>query len=262
MQFSLYFIFHSSFPQVILERLYPFLLIRISEFLMGLKLSANSRVALSSFEILFLLSSLSLFWFKIIRLPISGIRNSGSQISASFTSDGRHIISASEDSNVYIWNNYSPVAPVPHQAKSIQSCERFPCNAVVAIPWSGMKSETLASNEQVSWDSIGNSENVCHCRRDPSHDSLISFSSQNSFSLSHEFFSEALPRGSATWPEEKLPASSSLSPASAIRKSQYRRLKSSCQSRAASHAWGLMIVTAGWDGRIRLFHNYGLPVRL
>ncbi|XXG43285.1 hypothetical protein AAC387_Pa01g3355 [Persea americana] len=190
-----------------------------------------------------------------------GIRNSGSQLYASFSSDGKHIISASEDCNVYIWNYHSPVGPTPHQAKSIQTCERFSCNALVAVPWSGMKSETLASNEQVSRDSIGNTENVCHCRRDP-HNSLISFSSQNSFSLSHEFFSEALPKGSATWPEEKLPSPTSLSPASAIRKSQYRRLKSSCQNMATSHAWGLVIVTAGSDGRIRSFHNYGLPIRL
>jgi hypothetical protein len=26
--------------------------------------------------------------------------------------------------------------------------------------------------------------------------------------------------------------------------------------------WGLVIVTAGWDGRIRTYLNYGLPLRL
>jgi hypothetical protein len=45
-----------------------------------------------------------------------------------------------------------------------------------------------------------------------------------------------------------------------MHKSQYKFLKNSCQSTAASHAWGLVIVTAGWDGRIKSFHNYGLPV--
>ncbi|KAJ8632350.1 hypothetical protein MRB53_025686 [Persea americana] len=186
-----------------------------------------------------------------------GIRNSGNQISARFTSDGSHIISVGEDSNVCIWNHNSPDGPLPQRTKSIRSCERFlSSNASIAIPWLGMKSETLAPNEQVSGDSTGNVENAC------SHNSLISLSSQNSVSLSHEFFSEAPPKGSATWPEEKLPTSSSPSPASAICKSQYRFLKTSCQNTVTSHAWGLVIVTAGSDGRIRSFHNYGLPVRL
>jgi hypothetical protein len=30
----------------------------------------------------------------------------------------------------------------------------------------------------------------------------------------------------------------------------------------SSHLWGLVIVTAGWDGRIRTYLNYGLPLRL
>ncbi|PSS23524.1 WD repeat-containing protein isoform 2 [Actinidia chinensis var. chinensis] len=34
-----------------------------------------------------------------------GLRNSRNQISASFTSDGTHIIAVSEDSNIYMWNN-------------------------------------------------------------------------------------------------------------------------------------------------------------
>nr|GMD65787.1 WD repeat-containing protein 44-like [Ipomoea batatas] len=33
-----------------------------------------------------------------------GSRNSGSQVPSTFTSDGKHIISISEDSNVYIWS--------------------------------------------------------------------------------------------------------------------------------------------------------------
>lgn len=217
--------------------------------------TASSSCKISAVPLADLYFRLNLFW-----LSLSGIRHSGSQISASFTSDGRHIISVSEDSNVYIWNHNSPDGPLPQQPKSIQSCERFlSSNALVAIPWLGMKS---GSNEQVSEDSTGNRENVCHCRRDPSQNSLVSLSSQNSVSLSHEFFSESSPKGSATWPEEKLPTSGSLTPASAICKSQYRFLKTSCQNIVTSHAWGLVIVTAGSDGLIRSFHNYGLPVCL
>ncbi|KAK8269158.1 hypothetical protein V6Z12_D11G110900 [Gossypium hirsutum] len=69
-----------------------------------------------------------------------GLRNAGSQISASFTSDGMRIVSVSEDSNVYVWNNISQDGLVP-QAKNNWSCERFfSNNASVAIPWCGMTS--------------------------------------------------------------------------------------------------------------------------
>lgn len=190
------------------------------------------------------------------------IRNSGSQICASFTSDGKHIISASEDSSVYVWNHDSLDGAMHSQAKSIRSSEHFfSCNTSVAIPWPGIRSETLASDEQVSRVSFGNSAGGCHSETAPSPTTFVSLSSPNSFLLSHEFFSEALPKGSATWPEEKLPALSSLS-APAICKSHYRLLKTSWQNAVASHAWGLVIVTASLDGRIRSFHNYGLPIRL
>ncbi|KAF8379984.1 hypothetical protein HHK36_027452 [Tetracentron sinense] len=203
-----------------------------------------------------------------------GIRNAGSQISASFTSDGKHIVSASEDSNIYVWNYISQDKPAPSQAKSIWSCERFLSNnASVAIPWCGMKtgnyvistlSETLPSSI-ISGNPPGSSpENGWqHFHLDENSHNTLLFSSPDCFSLNHGFFSEALPKGSATWPEEKLPASSSLAVSSAICKSHYKLLKTTCQSTSSSpHAWGLVIVTAGWDGRIRSYHNYGLPIRL
>ncbi|XP_058104851.1 uncharacterized protein LOC131248545 [Magnolia sinica] len=199
-----------------------------------------------------------------------GLRNAGSQISASFSSDGRHIISASEDSNVYVWNYNTPERPTPHQAKSIWSSERFfSSNVSVAIPWPGMKSVNSAppssgtpSDQQVRQDLTGSSENG---RRGSSDflQNMPSFSSPDHCLLGRGFFLEVLPKGSATWPEEKLPASGLLTVSSAMCKSQYKFLKTSCQNTVtAPHAWGSVIVTAGWDGRIRSFHNYGLPVRL
>ncbi|XVF80259.1 hypothetical protein PTKIN_Ptkin15bG0056700 [Pterospermum kingtungense] len=69
-----------------------------------------------------------------------GLRNAGSLISASFTSDGMRIVSVGEDSNVYVWNYISQDGPVP-QAKNNWSCEHFfSNNASVAIPWCGMTS--------------------------------------------------------------------------------------------------------------------------
>ncbi|PON81233.1 Guanine nucleotide-binding protein, beta subunit [Trema orientale] len=176
-----------------------------------------------------------------------GLRNSGNQISACFTSDGKRIVSACEDSNVYVWNCFSQEEAILSQVTKVRSCERFSTDASVAIPWCGLKCE--------------NSENGS-----PFHivDKCISetppFSSLESFSLSQEFFLESFPKASATWPEEKLPVSSPQAKQSTLHKSQLKFLKASCKNRFSSHAWGMVIVTAGWDGRIRSFHNYGLPI--
>uniref|UniRef100_A0A6P4A1F3 2-deoxy-glucose resistant protein 2-like n=1 Tax=Ziziphus jujuba TaxID=326968 RepID=A0A6P4A1F3_ZIZJJ len=175
------------------------------------------------------------------------LRNAGNQISAYFTSNGKHIVSACDDSNVYVWNCSNQEETVLSQAKNVTSCERFFSNASVAIPWGGLKRSHSENGSQIH----GLDERLSEA---------LPFSSPACFSLSQEFYLESFPKGSATWPEEKLPTSSPLAKTSIMHKSQYKFLKSSCQSTSNSHAWGLVIVTAGWDGRIKSFHNYGLPL--
>ncbi|KAL8240801.1 hypothetical protein R6Q59_014156 [Mikania micrantha] len=170
-----------------------------------------------------------------------GQRNGGNQLYASFTSDGKHIVSACEDSNIYVWNCNNQKEPSLYQHKTVRSFECFSSDASVVLPWCGLK---VGSDD--GWklqDGLPNSS--------PSY-----------FSLGQEFFLESIPKGSATWPEEKLPTSSPPDPSSPLCKSQYKFFKTSCQSSAGSHSWGLVIVTAGWDGHIRSFLNYGLPVTL
>lgn len=196
-----------------------------------------------------------------------GIRNAGSQISASFTSDGKHIVSASEDSFVYVWDSNNSDRAVSSHFRSKSSCEKFfSNNACVAVPWNG----TACSN--VLPCLLGSSPNPSGIRvryttessleHQPSTESshLRTLFSADTISLG---FSDPFSRGVATWPEEKLTSSNSLIVSSATCKSEYKFLKTTCQNMAgSSHAWGLVIVTAGWDGRIRVFQNYGLPVRL
>ncbi|OWM79655.1 hypothetical protein CDL15_Pgr023067 [Punica granatum] len=179
-----------------------------------------------------------------------GLRSLGNQTSASFTSDGKHIVSASEDSNVYIWNCSNHEDPTFSETKAIRSCERFSSNASVAIPWCGMKYKN--SGNEWEFGVSGNSQEL---------EETVP-STPACFSLGQEFVLDTFPKGSATWPEEKLPTSSPLGSSPPMHRSQYKFLKSSCQSTSNSHAWGLVIVTAGWDGRIRSFLNYGLPVPL
>ncbi|XP_020593255.1 WD repeat-containing protein 44-like isoform X2 [Phalaenopsis equestris] len=54
-----------------------------------------------------------------------GFHNTGSKISATFTPNGEHIVSASKDSNVYIWNHMNQTHIPSTNSKSIKSFERF-----------------------------------------------------------------------------------------------------------------------------------------
>lgn len=77
-----------------------------------------------------------------------GFRNTSSQIAASFTANGKYVISASEDSYVYIWNYESPNTPAARNQGVCRAYEYFPSRSVsVAIPWSGMKPEPLVSRQ-------------------------------------------------------------------------------------------------------------------
>ncbi|KAE8719706.1 histone-lysine N-methyltransferase ATXR6-like [Hibiscus syriacus] len=173
-----------------------------------------------------------------------GACNGGNQAFASLTPDGKHIVSACEDANVYVWNCVDQDEQSRPRAKDVRSFERFFANASIAIPWCGMKSENAENGRQFEVLNENLPDN-------------FPFSSPSHFSLSHEYYIESFPKESATWPEETLPPSTV---SSSMHKSQYKFLKSSCQNTFKSHAWGLVMVTAGLDGRIRSFLNYGLPV--
>ncbi|XP_060180156.1 uncharacterized protein LOC132609951 [Lycium barbarum] len=185
-----------------------------------------------------------------------GTKNLGSQCPASFTSDGKHVLAVTEDSNVYIWNYSNEGGTTTSQAKKVRSSENFfSGNASVAIPWYGFKTNpgtTLPGSVLPNGDVNENSL--------PSKTSSL----QDCFSLGRVSFLDSLLKvGSATWPEEKLPDSSppaTVSPS--ICKSEYKILKSAWQNAlSSSHLWGLVVVTAGLDGCIRTFLNHGLPLR-
>ncbi|CAN4127155.1 unnamed protein product [Withania somnifera] len=166
-----------------------------------------------------------------------GIRNSGNQFPASFTSDGKHVLAVTEDSNVHIWN-YADQGRTGNKPKKS-----------VAIPWSGFNTDPGALPRSVLENGNVN------------RNSLLKTS--DCFSLGRAFLVDSLSKGSATWPEEKLPNSSipvTIFPP--VCKSEYKFLKSAWSGALSSpHLWGLVVVTAGWDGCIRTFLNYGLPIR-
>nr|UNY85654.1 WD40-containting protein [Zea mays] len=193
----------------------------------------------------------------------SGLRTGSCQSLATFTPDGQHIVCASEDSNIYVWNHENQDEASLKHAKTIWSSERFYSNnAAIALPWNGPKPRnpvSLASQIlSPQGDNLWCMSKAVKCSSSQSEDSAInSFVSRFApgfFSLNQEFSSESTCRSSATWPEEILPSRS-------IRaipdESQYKFLRNCFQS--TPNSWGQVIVTAGWDGKIRSFQNYGLP---
>ncbi|XP_073141362.1 uncharacterized protein [Henckelia pumila] len=179
-----------------------------------------------------------------------GLAKSGCQMSASFTSNGRHIVSVGDDSRVYLWNYDDPCIQKNKHTKSIRSCEHLFIEGVsVAIPWTDLD---------------------VNCNMFPSNNCLEASSRSwdfERFSLANWFSMDSSSRGSVTWPEEKLPLWDSPSsendchPCKECGDHFHQKQQHSINSRIVSATWGLVFVTAGWDGTIRTFHNYGLPVQ-
>ncbi|XP_059624445.1 uncharacterized protein LOC132267321 [Cornus florida] len=174
-----------------------------------------------------------------------GLPKSGSQMSASFASTGRHITSVGEDSRVYIWNYDDLCIPSFKQPKSVRSCEHFFSDGVsLAIPWSGIVTEQKGLDSSLQ----------CCLQTKEHQDASSRISDYECFPLAKCFSMDGSARGSTTWPEEKLPVCDL--PVAEHDQQPHNKTE------VLSATWGLVIVTAGWDGKIRTFHNYGLPVRI
>ncbi|CAN4114147.1 unnamed protein product [Withania somnifera] len=191
-----------------------------------------------------------------------GLSKSGSHTSATFSSTGKHIISVGEDSRVYLWDNADVSLQGYKQTKSIRSCEHFLSEGIsLAIPWSGQA--TTAGDSENFGSSNGPLTGEHQEASSGTWDSR-QFSVGNWFSMDVSF------RGSMTWPEEMLlphdtlcaENDEQLCTANDDHLHQKQQHNKNLNYRALSPAWGLVIVTAGSDGKIRTFRNYGLPVRV
>ncbi|KAL6276811.1 hypothetical protein ACE6H2_020412 [Prunus campanulata] len=190
-------------------------------------------------------SKIRIFEGVELKKKYKGLPKSGCQMSTSFTSNGKHIISVGEDSHVYLWDYDGFCVSSSKQIRSVKSCEHFFCEGVsVAVPWSGMRPE------QRSLETA--SGRYCSRRRGHLEPAYGSRDAER-FSLGSWLFSNGPCRGSATWPEEELPPW-------ALQHQDHQHHHHNHPARPDT--WGLVIVTAGCDGTIRTFHNYGLPVRL
>lgn len=181
-----------------------------------------------------------------------GLPKSGSQMSGSFTSTGKHIISVGEDSHVYIWNFDDAGNASSKHTKSERSCEYFFCKGVtVAIPWSGMKADERVSSSKFSHHSseMQSQLEVAPEARDP-----------ELFSLGNWFAIDGTCRGSMTWPEEKLPRWDLPIAEDEYDQNQLCH-RDTFHDRSVSETCGLSVVAASCDGTIKTFHNFGLPIK-
>ncbi|KAJ6293115.1 hypothetical protein OIU78_025153 [Salix suchowensis] len=198
-----------------------------------------------------------------------GFRNTNSQISASLTANGKYVVSASEDSYVYVWKHEADSRLSRSKGVTItRSYEHFLCQDVsVAIPWPGMGDtwglQDTLSGEQNGLDnhldevSIVNhpptpveeasnegSQSLSGCTNSPMN-GIISSATNGYF----------FDRISATWPEERLELATRT-------RSTHAGVDIINGLSQNVSAYGMVIVTAGRRGEIRTFQNFGLPIRI
>ncbi|WOK94987.1 WD repeat-containing protein 44-like [Canna indica] len=219
-----------------------------------------------------------------------GFRNTSSQIAASYTFDGRYVVCASEDSHVYVWKR-DPARAVSAGSKgkgwiTTRSHEHFFCKDVsVAIPWPSAGSNCAPlcpppmSGRFSQQEPLGSTDS----QRSASALDVDPFPSGRSAGppLPRKSFTEQTLAAnaeegrditnspSAIGNESFASGSASMRAADAVGSSSSLSSwgwQSAAGSRTGggeqSNAWGLVVVTAGLGGDIRVFQNFGLPVRL
>ncbi|MCD7448111.1 hypothetical protein HAX54_038205 [Datura stramonium] len=224
-----------------------------------------------------------------------GFRNTSSQIAASFSSDGKYVISASEDSHVYIWKREGPKSPRGkcRTSISVQAHERFQCKDVsVAIPWPGSVKNEPPLVEMHSkrhskrflppqYPTVGsptkeNSDVANSKRHMPPLPNKSNVLERVQSSRDEEDLAQLSRTDSGIGPSESFASGSSStrfgdSPSISASSSSRSQSWSSSWSQDGSNshggniiqatAWGMVIVTASLGGEIRIYQNFGLPLK-
>ena len=187
---------------------------------------------------------------------LSGFRNTTSQISACLAANGRYVISASEDSHVYIWRNDDNL----EQGRSkgnvtvTNSYEYFHCQDVtvaVALPSTGSAMVSRTNSRKHDEQDCVSEHHLLHVVPEKLQASCdFQAQSGNILSTSSNHSGDR-----ATWPEE-LMTPTKQSPRSSA------SLPSGAGQAPSRSAWGMVIATAGRGGQIRTFQNFGFPARV
>ncbi|XP_059647028.1 uncharacterized protein LOC132293524 [Cornus florida] len=226
-----------------------------------------------------------------------GFRNTTSQISATFSPDGKYVVSASEDSQVCIWKreeHRNVGAGKSRGFVSTQSHEFFQCRDVsVAIAWPGSiknepptievhsKRHSKRSIPQVTSnigsptqeDNLGGSNSKRNLPPLPKKNNGLEKASscrdedlaQASRANSGIGVGESFDSASASLRYGDSPSiSASGNPRSHSWSSSWSLFDGGINHGGRTiqaTAWGLVIVTAGLGGEIRAYQNFGLPLK-
>ncbi|TVU16612.1 hypothetical protein EJB05_40185, partial [Eragrostis curvula] len=193
-----------------------------------------------------------------------GFRNTSSQISASVAPNGKYIVCASEDSHVYMWRHEN--SSHPSRSRSAvdvtNSYEHFHCHDVtVAVTWPGAEARgSFGSRTSRHSDSDGatNSGRDVPVQNSDAADTVIHRCDESPAreGVSKSGSKHPVDGASSPWPDEKLPSAKS-SPGHCS-----SDLCVGAMDVQRRSAWGLVIVTAGRGGEIRVFQNFGFPVQV
>ncbi|CAH8371149.1 unnamed protein product [Eruca vesicaria subsp. sativa] len=202
-----------------------------------------------------------------------GFKNTCSQMTASYTLDAKHIICASEDSQVYVWKHEEPRLGITGR-KTIAMCtsyEAFPCKDVsVAIPWHGVvKGEPppTHSHSKKNAKKTSTQENANGAKKS----SLPPLPKKNNDNAADGATEQHQEDEATTQNEaENNNTGETLKPGDSPSTSLSSRISSwSWFDGSGSHgshnqptAWGMVIVTSTIGGQIRAYQNFGLPRRV
>ncbi|KAM0889668.1 hypothetical protein ACQ4PT_027599 [Festuca glaucescens] len=193
-----------------------------------------------------------------------GFRNTSSQISASVAPNGKYVVCASEDSHVYVWRHDN--SSHPSRSRSAvdvtNSYEHFHCQDVtVAITWPGAESRGsfgCRSSRHSDSDGAVNSGPEAPVRNDE-HEANGTANRSTETTVCEAGAStsnHAVEAVSPSLPDEQLPSAKSSPGHSSS------DLCVGAMDVQRRSAWGLVIVTAGRGGEIRVFQNFGFPVQV
>nr|XP_043610858.1 WD repeat-containing protein 44 [Erigeron canadensis] len=170
-----------------------------------------------------------------------GYKNTSSQFIAQYSTDGNYIVCASEDSQVYIWKHEKPKNNGAAKPKYVTttSYEHFSCTEVtVALPWqgSGKRSGPLP---------VDNNGKTKKSKLPP-------VPKKDTEKGTNEDSEE--PSNSDTGASESGDGS--------LQSDRGNNTTAAGNNNVQSTAWGLVIVTAGVGGEIKVYQNVGLPVKV
>ncbi|KAI3441549.1 WD_REPEATS_REGION domain-containing protein, partial [Psidium guajava] len=197
-----------------------------------------------------------------------GFRNTNSQISALLTANGKYIVSASENSYVYVWKHEADSRTSKSKGITVtRSYEHFHCQDVsVAIPWPGMGdawglSHTWSLEQDMPLINTARASTVNHPPT-PVEEIRGNEASNSAPGCGNSALHGTLSSATNNYFLHRLSGSCSGERLTLGTRSHSRHVSMDFSNgmNESLSAWGLVIVTASLRGELRTFQNFGFPL--